>query len=372
MKIFFNNKLKVKSMNLKKLTIFSLLAFSFVLTGCQNQVNSSKDGNTAKNSVDTKFNFFSFNKGSVSSGGDEGKEIGSIDEFLKLDLGTKLDNVKLGEDISIPIIIQGEYYVYKEPDSGASAAFVAGTSISGHTATITVAKGGSTDLTLENFKDRFTVDLANLIDTGNTWKVLPTPIVEEIGSLKSSSKDSLLNRKLVLYFCYPVYNEVEFSIKVPAKNDLNPKRGDEVIDNIKANDGEIKFNLDANGFGTTKGNFIVQLKITPELRNVEVGNDGNLMLAHDKMTTCGSPIDPYRKYKYPVYIKLEGENNIDIDCSSKNNIYDMRANKYGIVCKLKIPMEDVEKIINMKLKVAYTLVKKEEVDNIGTILDYNN
>jgi len=359
-------------MQLKKSGVLLIMILSFLFSGCQTKANQTAQKNTQEGKS-IKFNFFSFKKGGSSvQTGINGKNVGQIDKFLDIDLGTNLKNVKLAEGITLPIMVKGEYYVYKVPQV-ISSIFKAGTSISGDRATITIAKGGSTDLNLNGLKRGIQVDLANLVSDGNSWKVIPTPIVEEIGSLKVNSKDSLLNRKLILYFCYPVYNELEFSLKVPPKNDLNPRSGSNLIADIKGNDGEIKFNIKGNGYGTSQGKFIVQLVITPQLNNVKVGEDGEIMLAHEKMNECGSPVDPYKRYKYPIYLELEPENNnnnVDIKCNNENNnIYDMRVSQSGIYCKITINMEDVEKIVYLKLKTAYTLVKKEEVDNIGIIID---
>jgi len=358
-------------MRLKSLLLFSLFGISFLLVGCQNQTNESNVAEKGKNQdSNLKFNFFSFNKGSTSSsGGVEEKTIGNINKFLELDIGTQLENVRLGGGVSLPIIIQGSYYVYKEP-SNVGNVFKAGTSISGGKATITVAKGGSTDLNLEGFNKIITVDLANLVNIDNSWKVIPIPFVKEIGTLEAEGKDSLLNRKLILYFCYPVYNEIDFSIKVPPKGDLNPRSGNDLIVETKGNDGEITYQISGNGYGTTKDEFIVQLSIKPQLGDVKVGEDGSLMLAHEKMSNCGSPVDPYKRNKYPIYLELESESG-KVSCSGDNNgnIYDMRVSKGGIYCKITVKMDDTEKIINLKLKTAYTLVKKEEIDNIGVIVD---
>ncbi|HIQ50999.1 MAG TPA: hypothetical protein EYH54_03430, partial [Nautiliaceae bacterium] len=175
-------------MRLKSLLLFSLFGISFLLAGCQNQTNESNVAEKGKNQdSNLKFNFFSFNKGSTSSsGGVEEKTIGNINKFLELDIGTQLENVRLGGGVSLPIIIQGSYYVYKEPSNiGNVNVFKARTSISGGKATITVAKGGSTDLNLVGFNEKITVDLANLVNIDNSWKVIPIPFVKEIGTLEA-------------------------------------------------------------------------------------------------------------------------------------------------------------------------------------------
>jgi len=346
----------------KTLVLGSIVALSFMLTGCQ-QTQIQQTGDVQKQEIQPKKGLFFFGNDKVKDEkkGKIGIEPSNIDRYVKIELESQMPVKVYGG--TFPIVVKTENYVYIKPNN-LNTKFNAGTSLSENGLTITYSVGGSSDVEFSSSNNnQITVPLAQFID----GKVIPMYYSTTLGTVNvdvNSNIATLLEKKLVFYLCYPVLKKDEFSLEVPGSNRGNGAEAYKNIDvELKPNRGEITYTINAQG--SPKGDNEYQYILTIQAKKT---SEDNLKLTSEGMEKCG-PVPSTSTGKYPVsyfYIKPISNNQVSIKCNNKEvNGFEPLVFYNGdesspLVCTITLPRETADKEFSFEIYSEYTLVKTIE------------